>query len=63
MRRKYADYEYRIGASTLRVSPVVGGWMWRLFDTSGVSISSNEIGEHYDLKRDALRAGRSQVTS
>ena len=57
MTTRFADYEYKLSQGTLRVERNGNGWLWRLFGVDGSYESSNELGEHYDLKRDAKREG------
>jgi len=53
--RKYADYEYKTKRGFIRIEKQENGWCWRFFHVNGKIISSNELGELFNLKREAKR--------
>ncbi|PCI27430.1 hypothetical protein COB55_05790, partial [Candidatus Wolfebacteria bacterium] len=57
MKRKYADYEYKINGNTVRIEKGSGPnqWVFRVFFKSGFYTSSNELGEYCTTKREAKK--------
>ena len=64
MKRKYADYEYRINGHILRVaSNEIKEWGWLIIWSNGEQTSSYEIGEGYRLKRQARQGGLDHINN
>ncbi len=59
--RKYADYEYQVGAHKLRIEKYSDGWIWRVFWADGKIEAQSDHGEHSALKRIAKASGLAHI--
>lgn len=59
--RKYADYEYQVGAHLLRVEKYSDGWRWLVFWADGNIEAESDHGDYSALKRTAKERGMARI--